>query len=398
MDARTWCRLGTLRRQEERGISRFCSVNTNRHLCPGITTRPLLMAGSELSQYYSETLEPSSNVSLLAQTDQEQDDIFYATFPQARTLHWSPHVFQDSGYSQYFGDAAFSLGHHRSRSHKDPDYSAPTRSDDMDVHITTVPATEHSSSAHNELIMADDSCGGLQSDTQTPRVPSRTASLSPECDGSREVSSSPKLEPFDIPLPRSPLQFELEPEAESGNQSKAFNNTHEALMNFLSPPSAKVEAASPGQTAPDVEDTLKIDTTSSPTGTWPSVRVRSMQPISESELSMDVDVRRDVSEPSTSSTISRRVPETITRSPENQSEPPGLMRLSPLPINRRPAEKKKAQTLACNFCRVRKIACGPPLAGTVEKTCNQCQRRSRECVFPTESRRGVRKKKPSASP
>ncbi|KAJ3713132.1 hypothetical protein C8R42DRAFT_300514 [Lentinula raphanica] len=94
----------------------------------------------------------------------------------------------------------------------------------------------------------------------------------------------------------------------------------------------------------------------------------------------------------------RRVPETITRSPENQSEPPGLMRLSPLPINRRPAEKKKAQTLACNFCRVRKIACGPPLAGTVEKTCNQCQRRSRECVFPTESRRGVRKKKPSASP
>ncbi|KAF9257945.1 hypothetical protein L218DRAFT_878266 [Marasmius fiardii PR-910] len=74
------------------------------------------------------------------------------------------------------------------------------------------------------------------------------------------------------------------------------------------------------------------------------------------------------------------------------------MRLSPLPSHRRPAEKKKTQTLACNFCRGRKIACGPPVPGTVEKTCNQCQRRSLKCVFPTESRRGVRKKKLSTTP
>ncbi|KAE9403111.1 hypothetical protein BT96DRAFT_917727 [Gymnopus androsaceus JB14] len=81
-----------------------------------------------------------------------------------------------------------------------------------------------------------------------------------------------------------------------------------------------------------------------------------------------------------------------------ETAPMGLMRISPLPANRRPVEKKKVSGMACNFCRKRKIACGPPLAGldgTVEKTCNQCQRRSRECVFPTENRRGLRKKKAS---
>ncbi|KAF8725175.1 hypothetical protein AX14_008302 [Amanita brunnescens Koide BX004] len=58
--------------------------------------------------------------------------------------------------------------------------------------------------------------------------------------------------------------------------------------------------------------------------------------------------------------------------------------------SKRTTDKKPA--LACLFCRGRKIACGPPVAGTKEKTCGQCQRRSLTCVFPSESRRGMRKK------
>ncbi|KAK7040124.1 hypothetical protein VNI00_009930 [Paramarasmius palmivorus] len=38
------------------------------------------------------------------------------------------------------------------------------------------------------------------------------------------------------------------------------------------------------------------------------------------------------------------------------------------PINRRSAEKQ-TQTLQCNFCRARKIACGPAITGTVNRTC-----------------------------
>ena len=43
------------------------------------------------------------------------------------------------------------------------------------------------------------------------------------------------------------------------------------------------------------------------------------------------------------------------------------MRISPLPTNKRQIEKKPL--LACLFCRGRKIACGVPLSGSVDKTC-----------------------------
>ncbi|KAG8960158.1 hypothetical protein FRC03_006988 [Tulasnella sp. 419] len=63
---------------------------------------------------------------------------------------------------------------------------------------------------------------------------------------------------------------------------------------------------------------------------------------------------------------------------------------------------EKKPFLACGFCRHRKIACGqgpvwenddqlPP----GPRTCNQCFRRCLECFYPTESRRGLRKGKPS---
>ncbi|KZT29089.1 hypothetical protein NEOLEDRAFT_1057141 [Neolentinus lepideus HHB14362 ss-1] len=55
---------------------------------------------------------------------------------------------------------------------------------------------------------------------------------------------------------------------------------------------------------------------------------------------------------------------------------------------------EKKPVLACLFCRGRKIACGPPLPGSKDKTCNQCARRHLKCVYPTESRRGQRKRVP----
>lgn len=57
---------------------------------------------------------------------------------------------------------------------------------------------------------------------------------------------------------------------------------------------------------------------------------------------------------------------------------------------RRHSDKKPA--LACIFCRGRKIACGPPVKDGDGRTCNQCHRRSLRCEYPTESRRGMRKK------
>ncbi|KIK68770.1 hypothetical protein GYMLUDRAFT_733617 [Collybiopsis luxurians FD-317 M1] len=53
----------------------------------------------------------------------------------------------------------------------------------------------------------------------------------------------------------------------------------------------------------------------------------------------------------------------------------------------------KKQTLACHFCRERKIACGRPAPGSEDTTCNQCARRNIPCTYPTESRRGQHKRK-----
>lgn len=93
------------------------------------------------------------------------------------------------------------------------------------------------------------------------------------------------------------------------------------------------------------------------------------------------------------------------------SEPvPGSSNTNTGGNSKRNPDKKPA--LACVFCRGRKIACGPPLKDGDGKSCkyvvshreiylceclsihlcSQCQRRSLRCEYPTESRRGMRKK------
>lgn len=56
---------------------------------------------------------------------------------------------------------------------------------------------------------------------------------------------------------------------------------------------------------------------------------------------------------------------------------------------------KKKPTMACLFCRDRKIGCGPPSPDSVDKRCKQCIKRDfKECIFPKESRRGQHKRTP----
>ncbi|KAK0239379.1 hypothetical protein EDD85DRAFT_735865, partial [Armillaria nabsnona] len=52
----------------------------------------------------------------------------------------------------------------------------------------------------------------------------------------------------------------------------------------------------------------------------------------------------------------------------------------------------KSSNLACFFCRGRKIACGRPMEGSADMTCNQCARRQLTCEYPAESRRGQHKR------
>ncbi|KAF8187433.1 hypothetical protein BJ912DRAFT_1059786 [Pholiota molesta] len=47
------------------------------------------------------------------------------------------------------------------------------------------------------------------------------------------------------------------------------------------------------------------------------------------------------------------------------------------------SKEPKKPSLACTFCRERKIACGRPAEGSIDPTCNQCARRSFTCKYIT---------------
>ncbi|ETW82497.1 hypothetical protein HETIRDRAFT_165304 [Heterobasidion irregulare TC 32-1] len=57
---------------------------------------------------------------------------------------------------------------------------------------------------------------------------------------------------------------------------------------------------------------------------------------------------------------------------------------------------RNVQPIACFFCRGRKIACGPADPNSSDKTCMQCLKRHRKCVYPPESRRGRRQNEDTA--
>ncbi|KAF8954281.1 hypothetical protein BDZ97DRAFT_1677226 [Flammula alnicola] len=50
-------------------------------------------------------------------------------------------------------------------------------------------------------------------------------------------------------------------------------------------------------------------------------------------------------------------------------------------------KEPKKPSLACTFCRERKVACGRPPEGSPDPTCNQCARRSFKCEYLNEQQR-----------
>ncbi|KAF8184701.1 hypothetical protein BJ912DRAFT_974407 [Pholiota molesta] len=57
----------------------------------------------------------------------------------------------------------------------------------------------------------------------------------------------------------------------------------------------------------------------------------------------------------------------------------------------RNTKEPKKPSLACTFCRERKIACGRPPEGSADPTCNQCARRSFTCKYVNEHPKNLRR-------
>ncbi|KAF9021741.1 hypothetical protein BDZ89DRAFT_1198342 [Hymenopellis radicata] len=88
-------------------------------------------------------------------------------------------------------------------------------------------------------------------------------------------------------------------------------------------------------------------------------------------------------------------------SPSSSSRVADSMRWTPSPASDTAATQQSggqfvgrmaSSYLACFFCRGRKIACGRPMDGSLDMTCNQCSRRGIACQYPTTSRRGQHKR------
>ncbi|KAF8073461.1 hypothetical protein FPV67DRAFT_1477952 [Lyophyllum atratum] len=87
------------------------------------------------------------------------------------------------------------------------------------------------------------------------------------------------------------------------------------------------------------------------------------------------------------------------QSPSSSSSSPASSYGAPTPVHASRArssslrkgvgnEARRPPSLACFFCRERKIACGRPAEGSADPRCNQCRRRQNHCDYPKESLRG----------
>ncbi|KAK7043164.1 hypothetical protein VNI00_008518 [Paramarasmius palmivorus] len=319
-----------------------------------------------------------SNDSSYADTVREINDNFYMTFPDApRPLpdqrHWSPYPIPKNSYIE--GTGFYPPGQRKACPSMDLSGSSALcrRSDERSTDQTTSSSMPSISIGMLASCGADDdnealaiNSAGVCSHTNATTPSTESTTLSSRAVDGRVMGSNGPLSPMSV---------------EDDDQGYDHLDTE----SFLSDDEAHPQGEAGDDDNGRIEDLNLVP--SQVTGTWPSLRVRSHESVSPSSSrpssSHDATTESQLAPP-TLTTYGRRTailpatppPASATTAPQTQDEQrqdnsnaPALMRLSPLPINRRPVEKKKTQTLACNFCRGRKIACGPPVAGTVEKTC-----------------------------
>ncbi|KAI6010517.1 hypothetical protein EDC04DRAFT_797058 [Pisolithus marmoratus] len=81
-----------------------------------------------------------------------------------------------------------------------------------------------------------------------------------------------------------------------------------------------------------------------------------------------------------------QAPRRRTRSPSPRTQQQARASLIAQQLHSKGKSMDKKPALACLFCRGRKIACGPPLPGTKDKTCKQSLAFSSVCSTPFEVR------------
>ncbi|KAK0225411.1 hypothetical protein IW262DRAFT_1293840 [Armillaria fumosa] len=377
---------------------------------------------SEMQTYAREP--PSS----FAQMLKEEDERFYATFPDARphasTRKWIPSTTAGE-YSQTYPYSADGGASESSNTRVHDTCGVPTRYDSRIsyVSVTVQNKMDAGVSGYQDVQMAD-ACDPQLLDVNRRRHPScdRTSSLAPLRTYQSSSASSPMIftpHRLDPGLARDTSQSPCPDDISHTSRARNILATTNLSLELLSHNENRLvcelddpnsDYASPAESiyAPGIPRIPSLSTTdsgfNSPSksdddqegndscftfnDTWPRLRARTHENCSP--------LPADDKNLSTSQESSFRVDEKLDTAASKRQPAATLVKAIKQPVKALPAHKRavgKKPSLACLFCRGRKIACGPPLPGSTDKTCNQCQRRSLKCEFPRESRRGMRKKK-----
>ncbi|KAJ3754432.1 hypothetical protein EV360DRAFT_86855 [Lentinula raphanica] len=402
---------------------------------------------------YSQEHESNS----FAQFLREDDERFFATFPEAKAAQ-QPHNQQwtilGNDYRDFHGSAAFSLSANHGTFNAYPSPTSPVHA----VHATNVvdvPEGSHgypsygSSSSHApfQYTLDPSSCGSIPLENEYSSLPGSVPGPQDVVQVPRDfgassfyTSANQQVHPdlavlqHDNLMPVSPISAHPSRNLHSPDmlrlESPPMNflrspselteplfspmETHHSHMYSLSPEAIIPHApASPSPPLPVLPSALSPVSMVTPTEqlTLPPLPLDNQsdsEPLAD-DSSGESSSRTVLPKPSVKRKRRRNPSEelqnsTLSASGSTRNYVYGKIPLAkptpppsaPKVLKSRPASSqndKKSLALACFFCRGRKIACGPQDPNSADRTCNQCRRRSLKCEYPTESRRGMRKRK-----
>ncbi|KAF9076128.1 hypothetical protein BDP27DRAFT_1398410 [Rhodocollybia butyracea] len=410
------------------------SLPTNNTVHHGLTSRPQ-------TRHYGK-IQPGSNLTPFAQFLKEDDERFFATFPDAakaaaQQQQWL--VLSDD-YRDFGGSAAFSANSSTSiytfTSATPPgntqvvdvvqgDYSAEYGSSNQIPYPYPHSRTsggdilgEGYNPVSEPVIASQDVIQPAQHNFNT--VPFYPPTISPEVHSDLHRFQHESL------MLSSPQSTEHSPQYDSSPGMDYLHSPVDFIEPIFSPAeNHQIYSLSPEANVPASPSTPSLPlppSAMSPVSMMTPPEQLTLPPLPPEPQSDSEPLADDPSGPSSSKavlpkpSVKRKRRRNLNLSEELQSNSRSgsprnymygkipLQKPTPPPVPKAPKPRpassstasqseKKSLALACFFCRGRKIACGPQDPNSADRTCNQCHRRSLKCEYPTESRRGMRKKK-----
>ncbi|KAF5385449.1 hypothetical protein D9757_005408 [Collybiopsis confluens] len=379
--------------------------------------------------------QSAASLTPFAQFLKEDDDRFYETFPAARQQNW---VVLGDDYRTFSGGAGFNANHGVYASSASPIHS-PNGLDVMYPSLYHHPDTCSPQTSY-PYSLDPNPCVGIPSGEPFNQLRESTP-LSQNLIPSTQFDFNPA--PFyphlttdsQVLHQHSSISLRPQPSPPSGHLHSPQLQHESPLDDFLRSPTMD-SAFSPPLTENSHPQLYSVSPEATVAGSSPapvlSLPPSSLSPVEnpEQQFTLPPPPRESLSDsesptagddssgpsstkvvlPKSSSTKRKRrrnfSEELQSKSPRNymygkipldKPAPPAPTAAPKVPKSRptptTSQSEKKSLALACFFCRGRKIACGPQDPTSSDRTCNQCHRRSLKCEYPTESRRGMRKRK-----